>query len=263
MQADTSENRTGARRLGGNRRDADGGQPEPAAVTTLAGSPARRDDPDAASIAPGAGHGAAALPARRPSVLRRRYWVDGRSQLPILLLGVGSTLFFVVMFNLTLLALTEARREAIVDSVPAMEQRLLAQDISFHRRIYLASAALVLFVNAGLVVLTQRSSGPIRRVEAHLQRIAAGDLAHTLRLRRRDHFGFLADEYNRTLEVLRQHTRRDIDTLEHVAAVLVAGGAAEREAAAAALARLVRDKQRMLVPAEEPAARPAGSPAAA
>ena len=242
MQTGTSEKPTGAGRLGGNRQDTEAGRTD---CTPGAGS-ARLPNPDAASGAAGT----AAPPAtRRPHAMRRRFWVDSRSQLPILLLGVGSTLFFVVMFNLTLLALTEARRESIVDSVPAMESRLLEQDMSFHRRIYLASAALVLFVNGGLVVLTQRSSGPIHRIDASLRRIAAGDLAHTLSLRRRDHFGFLAEEYNRTLQVLRQRTRTEIDILEHVAAVLQTGGAAEREGAVNALAKMVRDKRRMLVPA--------------
>jgi methyl-accepting chemotaxis protein len=249
MQTGTSKNQTGAGRLGGNQQAADESRQEPDG----AGTPGleRRHDPDATSGGMGAGRAAAASAARRPATIRRRYWVDSRSQLPILLLGVGSTLFFVVMFNLTLLALTEARREAIVDSVPAMESRLLAQDMSFHRRIYLASAALVLFVNGGLVVLTQRSSGPIHRVENSLRRVAAGDLTHTLHLRRRDHFGFLADEYNRTLETLRQRTRTEIDLLEHVAAVLEAGGTAEREGTAAALARLVEEKRRMIVPVAE------------
>ena len=182
---------------------------------------------------------------------RRHYWVDWRSQLPTLLLGVGTMVVIVVLFNLTFLDLTKSRRESIIQTVPEMGALLEAQDRTFHRLLSTASALLIVCMSVGLVVLTQRSAGPIHRLESHLRQVAEGNLAHSVTLRRRDHFRSLAEECNRTIRALQERTRRDIATLECLAVAVesLVPGAPGRDVVES-LRHLSAEKRSMLSPAE-------------
>lgn len=99
---------------------------------------------------------------RRP-IWRRRYWVHWRWQLPITLLVVCVTLFFLVMFSQTLFKLTEAQREAILEAAPSVGPRV-EQDKRFHLFTQVSSALVLLLVTSSVVALTNRSAGPTRRI---------------------------------------------------------------------------------------------------
>ncbi len=155
---------------------------------------------------------------------------------------VLATLFFVVMFNVTLRDLSSARRDQIAES-SAISEQLAREDRDFHRSILALSGVFVLCVVVGTVVLTQRSAGPIGRIQTHLQRVSRGDLDHVVRLRRRDHFQALGETCNEMIRSLEERRRADITRLERLA--LAAEGAStpgEARALAASLRAFARAK---------------------
>lgn len=184
----------------------------------------------------------AAAAAPSSAFRRRRYWVDWTSQLPITTLVALATLSFVVMFNITLRDLSSARRDQIAED-STISRQLAREDRDFHRSILALSGLFVLCVMVGTVVLTQRSSGPILRIQTHLERVARGDLEHTVRLRRRDHFQALGETCNQMIRNLEERRRADITRLERLA--LAAEGATspgEARALAASLRAFARAK---------------------
>lgn len=191
----------------------------------------------AAAPAPTPAVAPAATPVGAPRPRRRRYLVDRAAQLPITALGLLATLFFLVMFNLTLRDLTAARREQIANEAPQVATRLQAEDRALHRSIAVLSGIFFVCVGFGMVVLTQRSVGPIRRIGTHLERAARGDLEHRVSVRRRDHFQPLAASCNALLEALQRARRDDAARLERLA---VAAESATSPGAARALAAELR-----------------------
>ena len=138
------------------------------------------------ATAPAVPSGQAAPAARAPArPRRRRYWVDRASQLPTTMLAVLATAAFIILFNLTLGDLTTARREQIAASAPALERRLRSEDRAFLRSIAILSGVFAVCVSVGMVFLTKRSAGPSRRIQAHLEKLARGDLESTVQLRER------------------------------------------------------------------------------
>ena len=178
----------------------------------------------------------AATPVKRPWRRRQRYWVDLASQLPITALGMVATLFFVVMFNVTLRELSASRREQIATAAPEVVDRLQAEDHLFHRTIAGLSSIFIICVGFGMVVLTQRSAGPAVRIGSHLQRAARGDLDHRVTLRRRDHFQPLAASCNLLFEALQRQRQEDAARFERLA--LTAESATTPTAARALAAEL-------------------------
>jgi len=179
---------------------------ETADPLTASGTQAARAQSSPAASAPASGF------------RRKRYWVDWASQLPITTLVVLATLFFVVMFNVTLRDLSSARRDQIAES-SAFSEQLQREDRDFHRSILALSGVFVLCVVVGTVVLTQRSAGPIQRIQTHLERISRGDLDHVVRLRSRDHFQALGETCNEMIRSLEERRRADITRLERLAQV--------------------------------------------
>jgi nitrogen fixation/metabolism regulation signal transduction histidine kinase len=98
-----------------------------------------------------------------------------------------------------------------------MQARLEAQDRDLQRLLAVSSTLLVACVVAGVVLLTHRSAGPVRRVQNHMKRIAAGDLDHTVTLRRGDHFKSLADDFNVMIRALRRRAQQDVVAIERLA----------------------------------------------
>ncbi|UCE02235.1 MAG: methyl-accepting chemotaxis protein [Candidatus Latescibacterota bacterium] len=193
-----------------------------------------------------------AAPAPRPARLkqalwRRRFGVHWRSQLPITLLVAGVTLFSLVMLNLALFDVTAARREAILELAPAAAEQLLREDQRFHLFVHGASALLLVVVTTTTLTLTNRTVGPIWRVESHLDRIAQGDLNHTIEMRRRDYFRSLAARCNELIGALRHDAAREIEILERVADRVERHGLdGELTVAVTELRGLVADKQNAL-----------------
>lgn len=204
------------------------GTPEEAPNTTDA-HPAQPSEPPAST---------------KPSFRRRKYWIDSRSQLPMTLLSFVVVTFFVVMFNIVMLELAEARRDFIVDAVPSMQAKLEAQDRDLQRLLAVSSTLLIACVMAGVVILTHRSAGPVRRVQNHMRRVAEGDLAHSVTLRNRDHFKSLADEFNVMMRALRKRTQEDAQTLEQLAQRARSGGSAQE--IVSVLENLAREKRASL-----------------
>jgi HAMP domain-containing protein len=178
---------------------------------------------------------------------RRRFWVHSRSQLPITLLVVGVTLFSLVMLNRTLFDVTAARREAILELTPSAAKQLLREDQLFHMFVHGSSAFLLVVVTMTTLILTNRTAGPIGRVESHLHRVAQGDLNHTVQMRQRDHFPSLATRCNTLIGALRHEAEREIDILERVADRVERHGLdGELTDAVTELRGLVADKQNAL-----------------
>lgn len=217
MQTQTAEERRGAV-----------GTPEDAPRT----SDARPPEPSEPTV------------STKPSFRRRKYWIDSRSQLPMTLLAFVVVTFFVIMFNVVMLDLAQARREFIVDAVPSMQAKLEAQDRDLQRLLAVSSTLLIACVMAGVVILTHRSAGPVRRVQNHMRRVAGGDLAHTVTLRNRDHFKSLADEFNIMMRALRKRAQEDAQALEQLAHRARSGGSAQE--IVSGLEHLAREKRTSL-----------------
>jgi methyl-accepting chemotaxis protein len=177
---------------------------------------------------------------RAPHPLRRRYWVDWRTQLPITALAMTATLFSLIMFNFTLHDLSASRRESIVEAVPELAERLQHDDRAFHNNIALLSGIFFACTTFGIVVLTNRSVGPIRRIQNQLLLAAQGDVEQDVVIRRRDHFRALAESCNTLLGALRQQRRHDAVQLEHLAEIAMT---AEARALAASLRTLAQEKR--------------------
>jgi len=195
--------------------------------------------PARSAPAPGVDPADAGVPT--PRRRRRRYWVDWTVQGPITALGLLATLFFLVMFNVALRDSSAARREHITSAAPEVAAKLQAEDRAFHRSITVLSGVFFVCVAVGMVVLTQRSAGPIRRIGAHLERAARGDLQQRVTLRRRDHFQPLAAHCNRLFEALQRERQADADRLEQWAQ---AAENATTPTAARALATELRERAR-------------------
>lgn len=159
---------------------------------------------------------------------------------------MGTCLFFVILFNATMLETTTARRQQIADS-PQIEQRMLEEDQALQRYLLVLSGVFLVCMVAGILVLTQRSAGPVHRIQAHLDRLAAGELDHSVSLRQRDHFQGLALSFNALAAALRQRTATDADELERFAVTAESCGTpAEVLVLAANLRQRARDKRRAL-----------------
>jgi methyl-accepting chemotaxis protein len=150
---------------------------------------------------------------RRP-FRRRRFWIDRASQLPITVLAVGACLFFVILFNATMLEITSARRQQIAASSPHLEARMRQEDQALQRYLMALSGVFLVCMLGGIMVLTQRSAGPVHRIQSHLARLAAGELDQSVSLRQRDHFQGLAQSFNALATALRQRMASDADDLE-------------------------------------------------
>jgi len=133
-------------------------------------------------------------------------------------LAVGACLFFVILFNATMLEITSARRQQIAAASPRLEARMQQEDQALQRYLFVLSGAFLACMVVGIVVLTQRSAGPVHRIQAHLERLAEGELDHSVVLRQRDHFQGLAQSFNQLADSLRERTADDANELEGLAA---------------------------------------------
>jgi methyl-accepting chemotaxis protein len=184
---------------------------------------------------------------RPRSFQRRSFWIDRTSQLPITVLAVGACLFFVILFNATMLEITTARRQQIAGTSPHVEARMRQEDQALQRYLLVLSGTFLACMVVGIAVLTHRSAGPVHRIQSHLERLAEGELHHSVTLRQRDHFQGLAVSFNNLASSLRQRTAEDANDLEAMAAAAESCSTpAEVLAVAEKLRLLAQEKRRAI-----------------
>ncbi len=175
--------------------------------------------------------------------MRRRYVIDRPYQFKALLLSMYTALLPLVAFNVLGFLHGRTVAELTLSAAPQLQEQMLR----YQRNTMLAYLAFTVLFFAGLAWLkileSHRTAGPAYRLSRSLEQVRDGQYDLTVRLRKTDHLGEVADNFNDALQSIRHREGREIAELNELVSELasIAPEAAKR------LARLSSQKQDRLV----------------
>ncbi len=149
----------------------------------------------------------------RPFVMRRRYVVDGTSQLRSSISTILIVAGLLAMLNLTLFQMGQISTGAIADYAPELLPAM--EDADRSRTAVTLACSLVFLIGFGAlrVVESHRTYGAAFNLNRRLSEIANGRYAVSVRLRKDDRLHRVAETVNHVAESLRKRTRDDMESL--------------------------------------------------
>jgi hypothetical protein len=144
---------------------------------------------------------------KRPHYFRRRYFIDGTIQKPIILYFVGLIALTFTLFAVLFLKgfndyLDTLKRELSESAYSNLEVQFMeGRDLA----ISIFSYCLVISMGVAFacgVFLSHRVAGPIYRLRKTLQKITADRKPHPVEFRKKDYTSGLATDFNEAMKVL-------------------------------------------------------------
>lgn len=161
--------------------------------------------------------GSNATGIERPRVVRRRYLIDPRRQLRTAVMTTSLTLAVVLAVNIGFAFLRSSQSEFLAAVAPQLTPLLEEQDATFSLTMIAISFCLVIAVALTTIVQTHRTAGAVFAVGQRIDRVKAGDLHVTLRLRERDNLQDLEAPFNEMVGALRRRALEEAETLDGLA----------------------------------------------
>ncbi len=181
---------------------------------------------------------------QRPRVTRRRYLLDPRRQLLTALMTTSMIIALILTVNLGFTLLRTSQTAFLSAAAPQLTSVLEEQNATFSLSMIVISIGLVILVALITIVHTHRTAGAVYAVRQRFERVTAGDLQVTLRLRQRDNLQDLEAPFNEMIGALRNRTLMEADSLEQLA-LRAAKIGSDGDGIAAALAELARHKRQI------------------
>ena len=170
---------------------------------------------------------------RRPRVVRRRYLLDPKRQLRTAVMTTSLIVALVLMVNLGFALLRTSQTAFLSAAAPQLTPVLEEQDATISLTMIVISIGLVIAVALTTIVHTHRTAGAVYAVRQRFERVTAGDLQVTLRLRQRDNLQDLEAPFNEMIVALRKRALQEVDSLEQLASRAAKIGPAGDDIAAA------------------------------
>ena len=181
---------------------------------------------------------------QRPRVTRRRYLLDPKRQLRTALMTTSIIVALILTVNLGFTLLRTSQTAFLSAAAPQLSPVLEEQDATFSLTMIVISIGLVILVALITIVHTHRTAGAVYAVRQRFERVTAGDLQVTLRLRQRDNLQDLEAPFNEMIGALRNRTLKEAKSLEQLA-LRAAKIGSDGDDIAAALNELARHKRQI------------------
>ena len=181
---------------------------------------------------------------RRPRVVRRRYLLDPKRQLRTAVMTTSLIVALVLMVNLGFALLRTSQTAFLSAAAPQLTPVLEEQDATISLTMIVISIGLVIAVALVTIVHTPRTAGAVYAVRQRFERVTAGDLQVTLRLRQRDNLQDLEAPFNEMIVALRDRVLKEADSLEQLA-LRAAKIGPDGDGIAAALAELAQHNRQV------------------
>ena len=153
----------------------------------------------------------------RPRVVRRRYLIDPKRQLRTAIMTTSLTAALLVAVNIGFEVLRSSQTTFLAAAAPRLIPLLEEQGTVFSVAMIIISIAIVVAVALTTVVHTHRTAGAVYAVRQRFERVEAGDLQVTMKLRQRDNLQDLEAPFNRMIRALRERTLNEAAALEDLA----------------------------------------------
>jgi len=177
-------------------------------------------------------------------VVRRQYLIDPKRQLRTAMMTTSLIVAVVLMVNLGFALLRTSQTAFLAAAAPQLTPVLEEQDTTFSLTLIVISIILVIAVALITIVHTHRTAGAVYAVRQRFERVTAGDLQVTLRLRQRDNLQDLETPFNEMIVALRNRVLKEADSLERLA-LRAAKIGPDGDGIAAALAELAQHKRQV------------------
>ena len=182
--------------------------------------------------------------ARRPRVVRRRYLIDPKRQLRTTVMTTSLTAALLLVVNIGFFVLRSSQTAFLAAAAPQLTPLLDEQGTIFSLTMILISIALVIAVALTTITHTHRTAGAVYAVRQRFERVEAGDLQVTLKLRQRDNLQDLEAPFNKMIVALRERALNEASALEELAARAATTGPDGTDLATA-LAELAQHKRQV------------------
>lgn len=146
--------------------------------------------------------------------------------------------------NIGFFALRSSQTAFLAAAAPKLTPLLDEQGTVFSLTMILISIALVIAVALTTIIQTHRTAGAVYAVRQRFERVEAGDLQVTLKLRHRDNLQDLEAPFDKMIVALRERALNEASALEELAGRAAAIGS-EGNGLATALAELAQHKRQM------------------